>query len=1046
MKYSLSSFIKGGVLGLCLTASLFGPNVSADDTEVYFLNSQITNRPTPKILVAVDYSSAGNGGKIIQNFKSAIAAIANDPNIQADADLGFAIVGKGPVATIVYPAKPADANLSPSFMEAVESLDASNLISGNTPTVQGLSELSRYFIGRTPTEYANTTDGDGIPNLHNAAVIDGRYVGKTDVACDNTMVIIGTGQDNSTSWKDVDNIVSSNYCVGNECDGTHLARYMREVNNTTTYAVDAGATGKNAVNLDSWARAGGTERAIDYDPLNDSGNCDDPNSLCSILKTIIKDVSTQSSSFVQAGVTVSQQNRLNHDNHLYFAQFQAANIARWPGNLKKYKIENSQIVDAYGNPAVDPDTGLFAETRNIDGEITGAVSLWPKTVNGQSTNIPDGNQVALGGAMEQLDQFLKTTSVTDVLDGTTYRVFESYSRNVYTNVGSDMVPFTESFPGKPYFDPAGGMTDEEYQKLKARTWGYNLDFIPSVSYEVLNDDGTISIEIGTDVPVASPARLMGDPLHNVPKVLQYNNEAQTSLSFVGTNLGYLHAVDMSNGKEAWSFIPNSMLSKMQEYMANKGINGDPTKHNYGLDGEMFIAHADTNGNLRVDSDETALLLIGMRRGGDKYFVLDVSNPAKPDFRFILDPSTNGLGNLGDTWSMPLVTNIDYYDQDQGKVVNKTVIIFGGGYDDFADHVYEPDEQGNYFTGTSDISKGDDVFIYDLSNPGGSNAVLWQFSDLGLGSISSVASNVRGVSLDNDSTVDHLYISTIDGKVYRADITPDETNGGFKVNGGIIFDANDQVTDEKAKKRFYYAPSIAFIPRPAGKSFVAVAVGSGYRPHPLGVPGTKGVPSGYTDTFYMVRDTGILKFYKTFGKGADPSVGNAPIVPSDLVEADTVSFADGATNDILAAQEGGSSLGWYMNLPGLDINGVHYDGEKVITESRILFGKIVFTTYVPTFDVGGTLCSPVIGSGKLYGVNLVDGTSFFSDSARSIALISDGIPPLFQLLYTSGASSDGSAGFISLVGNEVISDDFTEALTKGYEGVIRVNWRKKPDEN
>lgn len=1035
MKKFISQLLKGALLGLYVASPFAFTSAQADDTEVYFLDGALVNTPKPKIIIAIDFSSAGNGGKILDNFIAAMKAIANDPTVTETVDLGFAVMGNGPVIPIVYPAKPIvnEPPFEPTFEQVVSSINRDQLISGSTPTVQGMVEVSRYFLGRTPV-YANFDDST-IPLTHpKAKLANGNYIGSTDPSCANAMIVIGTGQDNSTSWKDVDQIVPQSYCQGNECNGAHLTRYMRELNNTVTYAVDAGANGKNAARLDDWAFNGGTESAIDYDPSTDTTDCTQETGLCKIIKDIADEVAAQGSSFVQAGVTVSQQNRLNHDNHLYFAQFQADNIKRWPGNLKKYKVESGEIQDQDNTTAVDPNTGLFLEKRNEFGEIIGATSYWKKEIDGLLVKVPDGNQVEIGGAMEQLDSFLKTKPYT-ASDGTVYQEFDSYSRRLFTTDStSKIVPFSDSYPAES--DYAFNGTDIEFKQLKARTLGYNLRYTPTGDTEPVYDSTGLII-VGEEpkiAEVATPARLMGDPLHSVPKVVQYSSVTEANnvtLAYIGTNLGYLHAIDIDTGKELWSYLPYEMLKDMDTYLSNEPLGGDPTAHNYGLDGEIHIVHADTNGNLKVDDDETALLIVGMRRGGDKYFVLDISDPTKPELRFTIDSTKNGFNTLGQTWSMPTVTNIDWYDKQTETVITKTVMIFGGGYDEVVDGIFDKDKDGNYINSTINITKGKDVFIYDLNAQENQAPLLWQASSITDISLSSVPATVRAISLNNDSTVDHLYVADVNGKVFRFDLVPDELNGGFSVNHGVIFDANSGALNEREKRRFYYAPSVAFIPRPNGNSFVSVALGSGYRAHPLNID--------IQDYFFMIRDTGVLKETKTFGKNSQA------ITISDLSDVTSRESPDRSVEIVAEQEVENGNPGWFIKLEGLVTGDNDHEGEKIISEARILFGKIVFTSYIPNYDLGGTVCSPVIGKGKLYGVNLIDGTTFFGND-RAAGLISDGIPPMFQLLYTSGGSSTSSdAAFIGLVGNEVIDDAFTEALTKGYDGVIRVNWRKKPDD-
>ena len=61
--------------------------------------------------------------------------------------------------------------------------------------------------------------------------------------------------------------------------------------------------------------------------------------------------------------------------------FHPAGSYRWPGNIKKYRLFEGQIVDANGDLAVDPQTGFFKDT---------AQSFWSAAV--------DGSDVTLGGA------------------------------------------------------------------------------------------------------------------------------------------------------------------------------------------------------------------------------------------------------------------------------------------------------------------------------------------------------------------------------------------------------------------------------------------------------------------------------------------------------------------------------------------------------------------------------------------------------------------------------------------------------------------------
>ncbi|GAA4365007.1 hypothetical protein [Kangiella marina] len=1014
MRNFFTQMMKGVLLGLYLTIPLMAANTArADDTEVYFFDGSKIDTGRPKVMLLLEFSSAMNGGGRLAKIQQALLQLANDPEVNSEVDFGLAIFAKsrsGSIkaeGTVHYPiAKLNSATELPNFSTVVTLLSLKGTVPGSTPTIEGMSEAYRYFLNRTPY-YWNSS------STHPSAVSNSRYAFSDTSGCAaKALVVLAHGQINGNEWRNATQSI-----VGRSSTDTEMVSYMKGTHDVDTYTISPGSSGNNKQNLDNWANAGGTEKAFDWNDETDCNAVDaegNPVGLCAILKKVIEEVSSQGTSFVQAGVTVSQQNRLNHDNHLYFAQFQADDIARWPGNLKKYKIDGGQLVDVNQKPAVDTDTGLFLEERDANGFITNSTSFWaPKDGNGNL--IADGNQVERGGTLEGLDGFLKTTP--QEVDGTIYQTFASYSRNLYFDSSDVLSPIATKATAADFDMPVS--TEEEKQAFETvftETLGYSLRDVT-----VTRDDGTEVIVEN----VAEPARLMGDPLHSVPKVLQYKvGDSTKSVGFMGTNLGYLHAVDLDTGVENWGYVPKEMLKKMQEFLDDVKIGGDPTLHNYGLDGEIHIAHGDSNGNILVDEGEKALLIIGMRRGGNRYYVLDISDIGSPKFLFRIQGGGIGdLSQLGDTWSPVTVTNINFGEG------TKTVAIFGGGYDKDQDDAttFVKDDIGN------------DVFIYDIAN----QKVLWNLQGSALqtvkGQINSVPGAIRALSLKtNIAIAEHLYVADTGGQIFRFDLYPTET--GMDVKAGRIFKARGN-NSESENRRFFYAPSVAFIPQPQGKSFVAVAVGSGYRAHPLNAK--------IDDYFFMVKDQGVLQSTKTFNDVAFN--GTNPDAEQQLLNVtDTVSSNTTTRNAIVS----GEKSGWFIELNGeintTDANGNTvtdtYAGEKVISEARILFGKVVFTSYVPTVDLTKLQCAPVIGSAKLYGVDVVDGSSFFDENTRVIDLISSGIPPVFQLLYTSGGSADTTtASFIGLVGNEVIQDDFTKALTKGYDGVIRVNWRKKPDD-
>ena len=119
---------------------------------------------------------------------------------------------------------------------------------------------------------------------------------------------------------------------------------------------------------------------------NNSGGqyytADDVETLTKTLLSIIANINDRSLSFSAPAVSVNTFNRTQNLNDIYITTFGAKARVHWPGNLKKYRIDDGAIVDSFGVDAVDPATGFFLDT---------AYSYW-------TSGGADGNDVRRGGA------------------------------------------------------------------------------------------------------------------------------------------------------------------------------------------------------------------------------------------------------------------------------------------------------------------------------------------------------------------------------------------------------------------------------------------------------------------------------------------------------------------------------------------------------------------------------------------------------------------------------------------------------------------------
>ena len=637
-----------------------------------------------------------------------------------------------------------------------------------------------------------------------------------------------------------------------------------------TYTIGFGGDVKGATLLDDVAAAGGGKR---FDASNTE-------QLTEALTQITNDVLNVSTTFTSASVGVNAFNRAQSRDELYFALFAPKETVRWEGNLKKFKLAVDKTTDP-DNPALII-TGQGSTPTDAVDESTGrfkdsAQSFW------SSEN--DGNDVSVGGVVEKLPT----------------------SRTIYTFLGTN---------------PAGSSTGNT---LVALTDSTVTDAILGTA------TGTPTRAELLDFAYTKTDKRMGDPLHSEPSVVTYGGTETAPLDvvYVATNDGYLHAIDPSDssGVEKWAFVPRELLARLRSLYVNPA-NPDRT---YGLDGDIRVMRLDYDNDGIIDKTkgDRVWLYVGMRRGGNFYYALDVTDPNDPRMLWIdgaTDPNSKGytvLPGLGETWSAPIVTRVDVKGTTQNS--QKLALIFGGGYD--------ANQEGSVQV---DDATGNRIFIVDAKSgallsyaaptiPTGAAAVA--IPDLK----NAIPGKLAVLDTNSDLYADRIYAGDMGGRIFRFDIYNGNTADQL-LKGGVIAElgqgqvVSPATPDLTQTRRFYNAPDVALIERRGEDPYYNIAIGSGYRGHPLS---TKMV-----DRFYSIRD-------KTpFGKIADYSTVTR-IQDSDLV--DITSNPAGST--VLPAAKG-----WKYSLGST--------GQKVLAQSTTVNDVILFTTFEPQTPLASDPCRPL----------------------------------------------------------------------------------------
>lgn len=672
--------------------------------------------------------------------------------------------------------------------------------------------------------------------------------------------------------------------------------------------------------------------AIDLDILEEAASrgggsyflADDVQSLTLALLEIVSDITDRSLSFAAPAVAVNTFNRTQNLNDLYLTTFGASEQYRWPGNVKKYRIENSVIVDRNGNPAVNPENGLFYDT---------ARSFWSSTA--------DGNDVLQGGAVENMPT--------------------PDNRNLFTNISVDnnlaATSNALSVGNVGAFELSDfGLTGsaEEPTIEQVIRWARGEDVLD----EDLDPDTTIR-------------RFMGDPLHSQPAAVSYGGTPENPdlVVFAATNDGYVHAIDASNGRELWAFIPREHLPRLP----NLYFNPDSAFKTYGVDGDIVPVTMDRDGDGVIEAidDDFVILIFGMRRGGDSYYALDVTDKDRPELLWRVSAP-----EFGQTWSRPTIARVDIANSNIND--DKAVVIIGGGYDAVHDTMAFPAEN-------EPDTQGAGIMFLDLK----SGEILWRAgndtnADLEMPDLKrAIPGQISVIDLNGDRFADRMYAADLGGQLLRFDIfngrPADGEGNNALVTGGVLaqLGAEGNTVGFPDTRRFYTSPDVSiFNDNAQNRRFLAVSIGSGYRPGPL--------DNVNIDRFYSIRDRNV------FTQLTQAQYNSQTLIrDGDLVE------ISGTIGTVI----GQDQAGWRFTLPA---------NQKVLSNSVTFNNEIFFVAFSPDNE-GASTCSAGAGRNFLYRVSVVNGDPIGDldgivqgeeDAARVTNLAQGGIAPSPRFLFPS----------------------------------------------
>jgi type IV pilus assembly protein PilY1 len=699
-----------------------------------------------------------------------------------------------------------------------------------TPLSETLYEAAQYFMGGTAVYGTQSGAPQSVAASRQASPNDGLYRSPIAYSCQKNYIVYLTDGEPANdhdadskivaladaTGKSIKSIVGS--ISGNQCDVEtypppwnpdggqcldDLAQFLHDGDlsplsgqqNVVTHTVGFALNGSDLPVLRETAARGGGNY---YEASNTA-------SLTTALSDIITKALDTQATFTSPTVSVNSFNRTQNLNDLYVSLFEPSSTRHWPGNLKKYQLRPTDgvIVDANGNPAINPATGLMFPT---------ARSFWA-----QAGEPNDGSDVELGGAARRIP----TDRVVYTYLGTSNDLPDPSNEVAAGNGAIDDMLLGTGSPDLPTRDEV-------------------IDFINGLDAADNDNDGDRT----------EPRFQMGDPLHSQAVSMVYGPTVDDTVIFFATNDGYLHAIDAKTGVEKWAFVPREFLPSQAELF----VDSLTSQKNYGVDGSLRIqAIGDNDGKVEEPDGERVYLFFGMRRGGDALYALDVTLPTHPKVLWRHDSQT--LPGAGQSWSSAVPTRMTVGGAAQNS--NKLVVVVGGGYDASQDG----DPSGTPVHPAA-AAAADDAgnALYILDSVTG--ALLWQggkdgrdkeFNAPGKSMDYSIPADVKVVDIDGDDFADRMYAADMGGQVWRFDVHSGQPASSL-ITGGVIAQlssATDATPPSSLAdvRRFYSSPDVAIATdRQTHSRFVHIGIGSGHRVHPLSLDNH--------DRFYAKRDNNL----------------------------------------------------------------------------------------------------------------------------------------------------------------------------------------------
>jgi type IV pilus assembly protein PilY1 len=688
----------------------------------------------------------------------------------------------------------------------------------------------------------------------------------------------------------------------------------------------------------------------------------------------------------------------------------------WPGHLEAYRIDqNFELLGKADQPALDPNTGDFFDPRRPIWDVAHKLA----GTNGEPAHPARNLFTTATGA--RID--FNAANLTDVdlsVTGADLGVYPNDPNTPFATTEALADAVVAYVSGEDAFD-----LDRDADVTETRV-------------EVLGDIfHSRPIVVGTPPPFLLGEQGFGppqDPNSHFGRFARRDRKL-----YVGANDGMLHGINAgvlingpnglqldhaeavkggSGGEEAFGFVPSFLLPKLKQ-LPIQSLNNK----SFYVDGSPAVADAWLSSGIndvsKESSEWTTVLMTGMRRGGDGYLALDVSDPEASGgthgpYPRLLWEFYDPAEPLGETWSQPVITRVrlqggpggdfcDSFTSPPPDCKEQWVAIFAGGYREDGDAAlaaFAPPGNPAFTTG------GKAIYVVAIETGQVLARVAYDPADPVLSSMTyALPTDPAVVDLDFDGFADVIYAGDTGGQMWKWDISeigqPDPSGMVTNWPVGVFF--RTPIASNGHHRGLYFPPVLSFVD---GRMLLAFGTGERTDITTVGDPAVDD-----ENRLYVVEDL--------------IPVGAGSIPATAYTEADVTQL-----NGVLQDPDP-TDLGFYV---------VAEEGEKFITNHLAFAGFLITTSFKPLTGTGACATG---GEAFLYVLDLGTGGGFFGDQTtppdltRRLAL--GGGVPTDPSITTSTAGGSGSRILVQTSDGSVTNLDGPD---DGLEPVKMVFWRQQ----